>query len=184
MSWSRETTVFSRKGLIGGRVIATLLLTTLTLTGCGFRPLYEDRATPGSVPSELSHIEVSKIDGRVGVELRNTLIDRFSARDSGQRAKYRLDIRLGQRKEGLAIQQDESVTRFNYKLLGSFNLVDVEHNTIVLSDSAQSSAAFNVIQSEFATLSAERNAEDRAARDLAGEITTRIALYFKRARPS
>ena len=182
MSWYRAIIRLSRRDLPGRGVIGALLLAALILSACGFRPLYENRAAPGSVPAELSQIEVSKIDGRIGIELRNTLVDRFSARGGGHRTKYRLEIQLSQRKEGLAIQQDESVTRFNYKLLGRFNLVDAESNTVVLSDNAQSSAAFNVVQSEFATLSAERNAEDRAARDLASEITTRIALYFRRAR--
>ena len=126
---------------------------------------------------------MTPIGGRVGLQLRNDLIDRFSAR-GGQTAKfYRLDIVLNARKEGLAIQQDESVTRFNYRLFGNFRLIRLSDQQVIFEDNARTYVAYNVVQSDFATLSAERDAEERAAHDLRAEIATRLSLYFKRVDP-
>ncbi|HBC53161.1 MAG TPA: hypothetical protein DCZ06_02770 [Alphaproteobacteria bacterium] len=152
----------------------------LLLAGCGFTPVYGNRAAPGSVPAQFDRIEVTPIGGRVGLQLRNDLIDRFSAR-GGQTAKlYRLDIVLNARKEGLAIQQDESVTRFNYRLFGNLKLVRLSDQQVIFEDNARTYVAYNVVQSDFATLSAERDAEERAAHDLGAEIATRLSLYFRR----
>ena len=155
----------------------------LVVAACGFTPVYGNRAAPGSVPAQFDRIEVTPIGGRVGLQLRNDLIDRFSAR-GGQTAKlYRLDIVLNARKEGLAIQQDESVTRFNYRLFGNFRLIRLSDQQVIFEDNARTYVAYNVVQSDFATLSAERDAEERAAHDLGAEIATRLSLYFKRVDP-
>lgn len=156
------------------------LISMLMISGCGFSPMYGDRNAPGSVPNQLGGIDIGAIDGRVGQQLRNHLIDRFSARGAAAADPYRLDVVLSETKTGLAIRQDEAVTRYNYRLTGAFRLVRVKDQQVLMEDSARSSVAFNVVQSEFATLSAERDAEARATRDLSAEIATRLAIFFKR----
>lgn len=159
---------------------ALLLVFGMAVAGCGFKPLYADRQSASSVPMQFAQIEISPIVGRSGLKLENYLIDRFSARGGHYRKAYRLDIALSDRKDGLAIQQDESITRFNYRLLSTVRLVRSEDQQIMFEQALRATSAYNVVKSEFATLSAERDAEDRAARDLANEIITRLAIYFKR----
>jgi len=142
--------------------------------------MYGNRNAPGSVSNQLGGIDIGAIEGRVGQQLRNHLIDRFSARGATTADPYRLDIVLSENKTGLAIRQDEAVTRYNYRLTGTIRLVRVKDQQLLMEDSARSSVAFNVVQSEFATLSAERDAEARATRDLSAEIATRLAIFFKR----
>ena len=150
------------------------------LAGCGFQPLYGNRSQASSTPAQFARIEVSDIDGRPGHHLRNHLIDRFSARGGNYKKQYRLDIALSDRKDGLAIRNDESVTRFNYRLLSNLRLVRIADQQILYETSLRTTVAFNVVDSEFATLSAERDAEERAARDLSEEMITRLAIYFQR----
>lgn len=155
-------------------------LLALSLGGCGFQPLYGDRDAASGVARQLGGIEVGKIERRSGQQLRNHLIDAFSARGGAAANPYRLEVVLTEAKQGLAIRQDEAVTRYNYRLFGAFRLIRSKDQQVMFEDTARSSAAFNVVQSEFATLSAERDAEARAARDLSDDITTRLALYFQR----
>jgi len=65
--------------------------------------------------------------------------------------------------------------------LGTVRLTRIQDQKILYETSLRATSAFNVVDSEFATLSAERDAEERAARDLSGEVVTRLALYFQRS---
>lgn len=150
------------------------------LAGCGFQPLYGNRSQASSTPAQFARIDVNNIDGRPGHYLRNHLIDRLSARGGNYKKQYRLDVSVNDTKEGLAIRNDESVTRFNYKLFGILRLVRIADQQILYETNLRTTVAFNVVDSEFATLSAERDAEERAARDLSDEMITRLAIYFQR----
>ena len=44
---------------------------------------------------------------------------------------------------------------------------------------ARAIAPYNVVDSQFATLSAERDAQERAAREVGEDIRTRLGLYFE-----
>lgn len=160
--------------------VLSFVLCLLALTGCGFSPLYGQRGAAGSVPNQLGGIDIGAIEGRVGQQLRNHLIDRFSARGAARADPYRLEVSLTERKEGFLIRQDEAVTRYNYRLSGAFRLIRVKDQQLLFEDGVRTSVSYNVVQSEFATLSAERDAEARAARDLGDEIATRLAIFFHR----
>lgn len=166
MSWSRRHFL--------------VLAGSVTLVGCGFQPLYANRSYSRSVPAQFAQIDITRIDGRSGHHLRNYLIDRMSARGGNYKKQYRLDILLNDRKDGLAIRTDEAVTRFNYRLFSTVRLVRISDQSVLFETGLRATSAFNVVDSEFATLSAERDAEDRAARDLSDEIITRLAIYFQR----
>jgi LPS-assembly lipoprotein len=150
------------------------------LAGCGFQPLYGNRANSASTPMQFAQIDVSDIDSRPGHHLRNYLIDRLSARGGDYKKEYKLDVALSDTKDGLAIRADETVTRFNYRLLSNVRLTQISDHQILYESALRVTAAFNVVNSEFATLSAERDAEDRAALDMSSEIITRLAIYFQR----
>lgn len=151
------------------------------LAACGFQPLYGERSQSYSTPSQFAMIEVNQIDGRAGHHLRNDLIDRFSARGGNYKKQYRLDIFLSDQKDGLAIRSDETVTRFHYRLSSNFRLTRISDQQVMYESALRTVSAFNVVKSEFATLSAERDAEERAARDMSSEIINRLAIYFQRS---
>lgn len=166
MSWSRREFL--------------LLAGCALLAGCGFQPLYGQRQQSASVPMQFAVIDVNRIEGRAGQHLRNYLIDRFSSRGGRFRKAYRLDIALSDTKDGLAIREDETVTRFNYRLFGKVRLIRLSDQQVLYEDALRVTSAFNVVKSEFATLSAERDAEQRAARDMGDGIVTRLSIYFQR----
>jgi LPS-assembly lipoprotein len=160
---------------------AAALLLLLALGACGFRPLYgdADRGGAGTAP-QLQQILVNPIPDRLGQVLRNDLVDRLSPSGAPDRPRYRLSVAIATTKEGLAITKDESITRFNLRISATYVLYDAQSNTEVTRGISRTIAAYNVVQSQFATLVAEKDAESRAARELSEDIRTRLAVFFTR----
>ena len=149
------------------------------LTACGFHPLYG--GPTGQIRRlELSQVEVTPIESRVGVELRNALIERLTPDGEPAYPQYRLDITMRETREGVAIQADASITRYNYQLLGHYELFDLGSGKIVYNGDARSVSAYNVAASPYATLSAERDVAERTATDLSDQIELALALFFER----
>lgn len=161
-----------------GLAIAALVV----LAGCGFRPLYGQRAAGGSAATDMAMVAIAPIPDRLGQILHNDLRDRLNPRGQPSIPAYRLEIRLERVREGLAIRRDEEVTRANLKLTANFHLKNLRDGGIALKGSTRSVASFNLVRSDFANLIAERDAERRAARELSDGITTRLAIFFDRQR--
>jgi LPS-assembly lipoprotein len=158
--------------------ILVLVLACL-LMGCGFRPLYGG-ATGEIRHLELSQVTVSPIKSRLGTNLRNALIDRLTPGGEPAYPQYRLDLAMSELREGVAIKTDASITRYNYQLTGDFELFDLATGKSIYKGSARSLAAYNVADSPFATLSAERDVADRTASDISDQIELSLALFFER----
>jgi LPS-assembly lipoprotein len=143
------------------------------LAGCGFHPMYG-----GQVAPQMASIFVEPIEERDGYELRNTLIDLLQS--DGQRAgkKYSLKITLSESSQGIALQNDATITRYNTTLDAKYALTDAAGN--VLTQGKQNElSAYNVVQSPYATLSAQQDSSKRAAQDMAERIRLDLGVWFR-----
>lgn len=156
-----------------------LMSAALALSACGFEPLYGERDA-AQVPQKFDTIAVAPIEDRVGQEVRNRLLDLLTPKGVAERPTYRLVVDLESAKTPLLIQLDNTATRFNLRLNATFSLVDIASGKTVYGDHARSIASFNLTESEFATVAAERNAEDRAAREVSDQIALLLAVFFDR----
>ena len=155
-----------------------LTLALISLAACGFHPLYA--GGPNSARrAELSQITISPIGSKIGVDLRNELIDRITPEGEPMYPQYRLDIKLSEYREGLGIQKDTSVTRWNYQLAANYQLFDLGTGKIITRGAASSMASYSVVDSQFATLSAENDAKEHASIDLGDQLELRLALFFE-----
>lgn len=148
------------------------------LTACGFRPLYGPQGGYDASLAELASVRVLPIPDRIGQVLHNNLLDRLTPRGAPLNPRYRLAVSMAKQKEGLAFEKDESVTRFNITLSARYQLTEIASGSVVTAGSTRSVAAFNVVQSEFANISAEADAERRAARAVGEDIWIRLGVYF------
>lgn len=148
------------------------------LTACGFRPLYGPQAGYDASLVELASVTIVPIPDRLGQILHNDLRDRLTPRGAPLNPRYRLAVSMAKQKEGLAFEKDESVTRFNLTVSASYRLTEIATGSVVTAGSTRSVAAFNVVQSEFANISAEADAERRAARAVGENIWIRLGVYF------
>ena len=147
-------------------------------TACGFQPLYGERTGGVPVRQAFNAISVDPIADRVGQLVRNQLIDALTPLGQPQDPVYILAVTLVQTKEGVAFRSDEQATRFNMTLEARFALRKFGGGTIVTQGNTRSVAAFNIVRSEFANITAEADAQRRAARQIADSIALRLGVHF------
>lgn len=154
----------------------------VSLTACGFTPLYGvQEGTSSRTEQELAQIEIMQIsDDRLGYDVYNALVDRLSPTGLPANPDYQLRVRLREDREGVAIERDASITRYNYRLNATYALIDVRSGNVIHEGTSRSIAAYNVVDNQFATLSAQRDAQERAAVELSEDIRLRLGIFFGR----
>lgn len=158
------------------RILSALFL--LALTGCGLQPMYAGGGS-GAIAQGLAGIDVPAIEGRSGWLVRNALTDRFRAGGSAA-SRYRLDVRLDEKLEGLGVLGNDVVARERLALRARYQLIDASNGAILLDATDSSDAGIDVVSSEYAVIAAEQSAEERLAKDLADRITARVALTLRK----
>ncbi len=156
--------------------LAALLL-PLMLSACGLHPLYAGGGN-GAVAQGLAAIDISPIEGRAGWLMRNALSDRLRT-GAGAPVRYRLDVRLDDKLEGLGLLSDDTIGRERRTLRARYQLVDLTNGNIVLDATAGSDAGIDVVSSEYATIAAENTALENLSRDVADRMVTAIALQLR-----
>ncbi len=161
--------------------LTVVLLAGSQVAACGFTPIYrQDEST--SVRQYLSLIEVAPIGGQSGLQLRNRLTEKISPRGVVDVPQFRLSVKLESSTDALLIQLDNTATRQNLKMNASFTLTDLSTGETVFQGQTISVGSYNVVDSEFATISAEDNATERAAREIGEEIFDLLVVYFNRTK--
>lgn len=158
------------------RHLAAALLCLVALPGlsaCGLRPLYGGGMS-GAAAQKLAGVRVAPIEGKAGWLMRNALNDRLSAMGQGE-PRYRLDVMLDDRIQGLGVRPDETVTRERRALRARYSLVDTASDKVVLEETTAWDAGIDVVSSEYATVAAEDAALERLAVIVADRVIARIA---------
>jgi LPS-assembly lipoprotein len=152
----------------------TLLIAcaSLALAGCGFRPLYGGRLEP-----QLASIYVEPLPERDGYELRNQLIDLLGSdgREAGK--AYHLKLTLNQVSNGVTLQNDATITRYNDTITATYVLTDAKGSEVTRG-SQTSFSSFNVSNSPYSTLAVQQDSDRRAADDLADRIRMDLGVFF------
>ena len=155
-----------------------LMVTTCTamLTGCGFRPLHS--AKSGASAANLAEIHIAPIANRIGQKFHNLLLDKLTPKGPPAAPRYVLHVTLTESRQNLAVRKDTVATRANLIMRASFKLVRIGDDSVLMTHSAISSNSYNILNEEFATLSAENDARVRGVRELSETVRTRIAIYL------
>lgn len=161
------------------RAIAIISLCAPVITACGFQPLYGEHQNETSVSSELAGVEVMPIKDRLGQVVYNALINEITPTGNPASPVYQLEVTVKSDREGLGFENDETATRFNYTLTGKYQLREVDSGKVIFQSSSRSIAAYNVVDNQFATMTARQDAEERAARDLSQSVKLHLILFFK-----
>jgi LPS-assembly lipoprotein len=142
-----------------GPVILGLL--ALGLAGCGFTPLYGNAGTG----STLSRIAVSTQDDRLGYRVREQLEDALG-RDGGQAPLWRLQTTIEQSRRPLGRRIDDTATRYELTVRGSWILTPVSGGT-PLSGVETVTTTYSAADQPYAAIAAQQDGEERAAAELA-----------------
>lgn len=157
-----------------------LVALVLPLGACGLQPMYAGGGS-GPIAQGLAGVDVPPIEGKAGWLVRNALNDRLAAARNGTAApRYRLDVRLDDRLEGLGLLSDDTIGRERRILRARYQLVDLGSGKIVLDASAGADAGVDVVSSEYATIAAEQTALENLSREVADRIVTSLALTLRK----
>ncbi|MCK1389883.1 LPS assembly lipoprotein LptE [Bradyrhizobium sp. 1] len=172
---------------IAARLLAVAVLAALT-AGC-FQPMYAEHTdgTPG-LREKLMGVELPPIDkanasreARVGVEVRNALAFKLYGTATGMPPTHRLVIRFNSSRSSLIVDPSTGLpTSENYGIDCQYNLIEVVSGKSVMTGTTFSRLSYDMPGSyqRFARNRAVRDAEDRAANEIAENINTRLASFF------
>jgi LPS-assembly lipoprotein len=159
------------------------------LAGCGFHPLYGKANPEVTTQTAAIKIGVRQIGDlklanfRIGQELRNMLLTQLTPLGEPEQPQYYLDIKMSESKENLAIQKDQVATRANLQIGAAYVLRYIATGAVIFSGQASGVASYDVVQSEYANLTAEQDAERRSVQAVADDITLKISFHFTQKNP-
>jgi LPS-assembly lipoprotein len=162
---------------LGRRRALALLAAAAGLAGCNLRPLHGG-AVGAKVDRELASVDVLAPRSRLGQILREELSRELNPAGLSAEPDYDLHVRLERYKDALAIQLDDTTTRYNLTIFARYELRRRADRTVVLKSASRRVASYNVVRAPYATLVAEQDAERRALSELAKEIRTRLSVAF------
>jgi LPS-assembly lipoprotein len=172
---------------IAARCFAVAALAALT-AGC-FQPMYAEHTdnTPG-LREKLMGVEVPPVEklnasreARIGVEIRNALAFKLYGTATGLPPTHRLVLRFSSTRSSLIVDPITALpTSENYGIDAQYNLIEIASNKSVMTGTTFSRVSYDIpgqLQ-RFARSRAFRDAEDRAAQEIAENIQTRLAAFF------
>lgn len=166
MSWSRRSVL----GVAAGAA-------PLALAGC-FRPMLAS-GTPAA--GLRGRIALPPIDGRLGYHLTRRLEERLG-RPAGP--DLRLEVVLTTRDTGLAIAQDNTVTRRTVTATADWRLLGPGQAEPLIARRQSVRSGYNATTSLYASRVAERTVERRLAEDIAERIAREIFAEAGRLPPA
>lgn len=166
----KPSTVLRRSLLIGA---------ALLLAGCQARPLYQD--ANGETRGALAAIAYSEASSRVGLETRNRLIFLTSGGKEPAAPEYRVDLVVSGGVEGILLEEAaDTPNAGRAAIVGTYTLKRISDDTVLKTGRRTGVALFDYPRQEYAKLRAARDAETRAARELAESIYADLAMALGR----
>lgn len=166
----KPSTVLRRSLLIGA---------ALLLAGCQARPLYQD--ANGETRGALAAIAYSEATSRVGLETRNRLIFLTSGGKEPIAPEYRVELEVSGGVTGILLEEAaDTPNAGRAAVVGTYTLKRISDDTVLKTGRRTGVALFDYPRQEYAKLRATRDAETRAARELAESIYADLAMALGR----
>jgi len=173
------------------RVFARLVLAAMLaapVAGC-FQPMYADRGDGSpTLRDKLAAVTVPPLDvpngsrnARIGVEIRNALMFKMYGSATGAPPLYSLALNINSTRSSLIVDPNTTLpTIENYGIDANYRLTEIATGKVVMTGSTFSRVEYDVPgqTQRFARTRAGRDAEDRAAQEIAENINTRLASFF------
>ena len=156
--------------------LSALAAASLSVSGCGFTPLYAQQGLTG----KLSQIAVETSQSRTGYFLGQELKNGLG--QNNDRPLYQLKVTLVENHYQVGYRVDDTATRSELTDNVTYVLKDTATNTVLLQKSFAETVTYNVSSSPFTGIVSQQDAEERLAASAARKIQTAIALYFHDAK--
>jgi LPS-assembly lipoprotein len=157
--------------------------------GC-FQPLYAEHSVTGgpAVGPALAAVDVAQIaapagspEARVAVELRNQLLFNITGGSEPPPKTHRLNIRMTSQRLDIIVDLESGRPDVeNYGLNVTFTMTDIKTGKTVLTGQTFARVSYDSpgLEQRFARYRGLRDAENRAAKEIADNVKARLASYF------
>ena len=169
--------------------VAAMLMCLAVAGGCTVQPLYGDRTSAigaqGVVSSRLAMVAIKPARDRVEQEVRNHLIFLMGG-GGGEPANpaYSLDLQITSASSKPATIETRRValapTSGIVTVRSSYRLTDARTGAVISAGRRSIQSSYDIPAQEYAALRAERDAENRAARELAELLRLVIAQELEK----
>lgn len=170
-----------KSGILPRMLTAAAMAAVLVLSGCQVRPLYSAGpvTVDGSPSASNLSVSVDEVTTRYAQEVRNHLIFMLNG-GAGEPASaaYKLDLGITKRvisSADVQVNGEGQPTAGAVVLSSNYILQDTTSGETISAGKRTITSSFDRSRQQFAQLRAEREAEDRAARELAEVLHLVIA---------
>jgi len=162
-----------------------VLLGLLGLGACGFSPVYSEQS--GAIASaQLRNITISPTGNRTTQLVRNQLIKQFSNSGETQAPEFYLSLVVTESLSSVLIRRTTDVQRNNLTINARYTLQSADRRTVLTKGRTVAVAPYNLVSkdfgtistSEFANVSARKDARKKAAISVADDIARRLAAFL------
>ena len=162
---------------ISGPIIS-MTVALFILSACQFQPLYGTNSTSNA---QLTNITVGEVDTRTGQQVRNHLLFLLNGGSAAIEPAYRANLRISIANKTLAnVQSVQDRTTGSIEVSVSYDLIDLATSKSVAKGKRRAKAAYDRTGQSFANSRAERDAENRAAKEAAEAIRFALASDLNR----
>ncbi len=165
------------------RILRAALLgaALLALPACQYQPLYGPNSYASQSAETLSLIGVSDVETRVAQQVRNHLIFLLQGGAAAPQPTYDLKLRVVDNGRLQAAAADVGDTTAGVvTVTASYDLYDLATRTRIANGTRVASASYDRTGQSFANSRAVRDAENRAAREVAEQIRLALAADISR----
>jgi len=153
------------------------------LSGCTVEPLNSSTtsglsgaAVSSSISATLASTSVAPVKTRVGQQVRNELLFAMNGGELRPGGAYRVDLFVTSTTSNLSVQASSlAPTSAQVQIEVRFNLVDLKTGNPVKGDVRRALASFDQTPQSFANERAERDAQNRAAKEVAQQIRLAVS---------
>jgi LPS-assembly lipoprotein len=175
--------------LLHGAVLSACILAMAATSACTVRPLYSDAVAPGGAQTTSTaaypSINIKPVKTRYAQEVRNQLIFLLNG-GAGQpaNAQYSLDLGITVLDSRILLAPtttgEDRPSAGTIVMTSSYRLTKVDTGEVVARGTRRINSSYDRPRQEFAALRAERDAENRAARELAELLKLAIGQDLSR----
>lgn len=160
------------------RKLVLTMVSAASLAGCGFRPLYGTSAIGPGTAAELESVAIPEAETRLGQLIRNDLLSTMRPVGTTAPDKYTLVLQPESFEQDAIVNLNSKVERKTVNVRVVFSLLEASSGRQLYAGKTFSLVSYDRTRQGFADMQAQANAVERAAREIATDIRTRLAAHF------
>ncbi len=165
--------VFGRKALGMLAACTMLVVSAVSLTGCGFAPLY---AKTG-LTANLSQVAIEVPQTRTGYFLEQDLRNGLGGDESSPKT-FLLTIGMKERHYGVGYKVDDTSTRSEITSNVVYTLKDMSTGNVLYTNRFSETVTYDTSASPFTGVISQQDAQQRIATAISQQVQRDLALYF------